>query len=999
MQSSVGHTIQKLFNNSPEYASVSAGVSLVTTSGGGVYQAGFIDGKMQTTFTDVIDGSDVVGRIVQTASLVDKAYLLNSAGSVYEYDYNSKKCTFAVREVYSPVACNGDKAVRLEAGSRHALILTENCKVWGVGDNSEYQLVPQGQCRYDTAVEILITDTNIHDNNCPNKFTGIISELNEPVINKADPCNNVTCLKKDLCDVLLGYANYSCASVNDPCESGTLGVPLYGDISYVAFLCVDEDGCTSGYVNYTISRIYIKCGCFVSTYTTRDECGCHIKEFNTSSTNEITIFTSSRVHPKKSLCGPEQVPPISGTANIQGKCGSCCTIDLLLPSDMCIPGALYDGNCNIILLELNKHRTSLTALCDAEFVGLSTSYDATLDLELDISLDSCKPHIPVRKEMQLPQPNWRKIAAGHNISILVDSCNRLYALGSLHQVRSNKNLLKGDCLEDLLNKTTASVTFPADQLNCNKRAPRNDCDDHEDDHHTDLTKFGVHLNFPGGNAENQQMNVCEFLNRLKNCNGAKECAPVCEPCDGYIYIDVTQDNGSCVPGDAIGSITLFNKKSITKTVSHGCFDTRRVGVDLNSVVEFGINQYCIDNADIPLDQVILLDFCNEGPNVNLYLDTDNTGGIRFAHHIEDCNVEFSVSAGTKTRQFILNFGSIMDPVELTNLKFALSLDCHYPSAKYLNPFNTKITNTYLRGGDRVRFVNGNYKNVRQAVTADLPTIFRLNRRINDVAVGNNNLSVLVGGLACPNEVFAIGTNCLGELGIGSYQSVVNFNKVDSCYFDCQVSGVHAGHGCTFYVTQSHKIYASGQWKCWINSSHPEPLRAVCDTWKIKNVAISSTHIILTNNEGGIFGLGDNTMGELGLGHTNCIDKPNPLLFFYEMNNSVARQLRHNLDHPYESKFDTGLRIPSIDSLRSNIGHGNNHGNNNSNRGHPRAPCQNQNSGNTHTPNVRIPPMPQMPQMPNHNGDGECKNQGNRFQRQPRVPRRYNPNSKISVNHH
>ncbi len=83
MQSSVGHTIQKLFNNSPEYASVSAGVSLVTTSGGGVYQAGFIDGKIQTTFTDVIDGSDVVGRIVQTASLVDKAYLLNSTGSVY----------------------------------------------------------------------------------------------------------------------------------------------------------------------------------------------------------------------------------------------------------------------------------------------------------------------------------------------------------------------------------------------------------------------------------------------------------------------------------------------------------------------------------------------------------------------------------------------------------------------------------------------------------------------------------------------------------------------------------------------------------------------------------------------------------------------------------------------------------------------------------------------------------------------------------------------------
>ena len=218
---------------------------------------------------------------------------------------------------------------------------------------------------------------------------------------------------------------------------------------------------------------------------------------------------------------------------------------------------------------------------------------------------------------------------------------------------------------------------------------------------------------------------------------------------------------------------------------------------------------------------------------------------------------------------------------------------------FKNPFDTKITNTYLKGGDHVKFVVSNPKNIRQAVTADVPTVFRLNRRIVDVAVGFNNLTVLVGGLACPNELFAIGYNCHGELGLGNNESIVCWRQLNRCIFDCQVSNIFAGKFVTFYVTQSHHIYAAGQWGCLVNSTSPVIIKSICQSWKIKEMAISKSHIVLLGSDGCIFGLGDNSMGELGLCHLECVTKPTPLVFFYKLNNSVAKQLRENLDHPVE----------------------------------------------------------------------------------------------------
>ena len=904
MLSNVGHTIQKMINNTPVAITANDSTTAVATNGGNVYQAGFIANGIRNSFHEIA-ASGNVGHIIDAEATEDSLYLLNAAGSVFQYDYNACDCPI-IREVYSPAACGGDKAIKIDTGRAHVLILTENNKVWGAGNNEEYQLVPQGQCRYDTAVEVIVTDTNLHDNDCCNAFTGTYNELESPVIPSCqEECNKIACVKKNLCDKLLGYVNVCQAILTPPGCPGILSIPVYGDLNYVGFLCIDQNGCASGSVTYSITRLYIKCGCFLAKFTTNDSCGCHIREFNVSSTTELLLFEADLCQSAKTdLCG-SITSPITGTAQINGKCGTCVVANIDLPHDFCLPEVAFDFDCKTILLEFKKCRSSLTALCDSTFCGLSCEHNVDIDLDFDVPLKCCEPFQKTKQEVQLPQPCWAGIYAGFDISVLVDSCNRIYVFGSLYKVRSNKDLLKRSCLEELLNKTNASISFPADQLNCGNHSVRNNvcgcnaCKDKQ--FKTDLSKFGISLNFPQGHDEcDKNMNVCDFLQSLKRCNESTGCGPTCEPCDGYIYLNVSGNCG-CPCGapvsNPIGSITLFNKRSICKLVSQGCPDLVKVDTDLNTIVEFDLNKYCIDTTDISLDKIVKLNFCNDGPNVNLYIDIDQPGGIKFIADGKKCNVEFTVSASTENHQFLLNFGSILDPVELTNLKYALSLDCFFPCPRFKNPFDTKITNTYIRGGDHIKFVTTNPKNIRQAVTPDIPTVFRLNRRVLDVAVGNNNLTVLVGGLACPNEIFAIGSNCYGELGLGTNESIVCWRQLNRCIFDCQVVRVFAGNHVTFYATQSNHIYGAGQWKCLVNSNSPVIVKSICQSWKIKQMAITKTHIVMLGSDGCIFGVGDNSLGELGLCHTDCVKKPVPLVFFYRLNNKAAEQLKYGLSCP------------------------------------------------------------------------------------------------------
>src|SRR5438105_3996308 len=124
MISNVGHTIQKMINNTPIAISVNDTTTSVVTSGGNVYQAGLIANKIQNYFKEILANENIVGRVIDAQSTNDSVYFLNAAGSVFQYDYNAGACSPVVREIYSPAICNGDKAIKIATGNGHVVILT-----------------------------------------------------------------------------------------------------------------------------------------------------------------------------------------------------------------------------------------------------------------------------------------------------------------------------------------------------------------------------------------------------------------------------------------------------------------------------------------------------------------------------------------------------------------------------------------------------------------------------------------------------------------------------------------------------------------------------------------------------------------------------------------------------------------------------------------------------------------------------------------------------------
>jgi len=878
MSSHVGHTIQKLIHSTPVFASVNDQTTTVVTNGGHVYQAGLIANRIQPTFREIISNPNIVGHVVESASTDNDDYFLSSNGFVFIYEYQTGTCSPTVKEVYSPAVCMGDKAVHIQAGSDHLLILTDHHKVWGVGNNTEYQLVPQGQCRYDVATEMLVTDSIFHDDKSCCKFIGTLNEMRKPHIPKKK-CEAVSCVSDDHVIKCVACLEITSATVNG--TSGvTINVPVWAEYSYVAFLCVDKDGCVSGNLTLTLYRLFIKCGCH--------KCESCSNSFDFSVTTELNLFPT--------LLGQ---PPRVLTSQISGKCGKDIIVTDLgiieIPAVTLVNGTL-------VLTVSETSNTILTTLCGAIISALAGP-TVVLDIHIPIHIECCRPcNPPMCEESCLPQPCWQGIYAGSNISVLVDDCNRLYVFGSLHRARNNKDLLKRSCLEDLLSQANASISLPADQLNCCVKRSNENCNCPEKSHKfkTDLSQFRVDLKFDGCEEDcfesdcEKPSNVCDFLKALKHCNDAPTCSNTCYPCDSYIYLNICDH---CPKKPIIKCITLLNKRSVCKAVSQHRKDIIRVEVCHDSVVEYDLNRYCIDGADFCLDNVICLDFDQEeGEHVTLFVELEASGGIKFTRDSEKCNVEFPINASCDGQEFLLNYGAVLDPVQLTNLKFYLVQQSIFPCPQFKNPFDTKVTNTYLSPGDRVCFTKSKHC-IKHAVTPDLPTVLRLNRRVLDVGVGDNNLSVLVGGLACPNEIYAIGENCYGELGLGTHQSTVCFKQVNRCWFDCQVVAVYGVKHYTLYITQSGKVYGTGKWKGLINSDVPKHIHQVCQAWKIRQIAASSTHIVFVGADGGIFGVGDNSLGELGLCHIDCVPCPHPLFFFHEFSRHIAADAREIFLHP------------------------------------------------------------------------------------------------------
>ena len=1038
----IGCTIQKIIHNTPVSVSANSYTTTVATSGGDVYMAGFIGNKIQYCFEDIVYNNDIVGHVVETRSGDYKVWLLNEHGSVYEFDYNKNDCEQQFREIYCPRDCCGDKAKRLASGRDHVVILTEKNKIYGAGDNSEYQLVPQGQCRYDCAVEIIIADTNVHDDCCCNQFTGFYNPLSTPVIpgqgcgrpfcfSNSVPCYNFGTLIFSNLDLT---TNMTDTQTPNTYPNLSLNLPLFMNYNVSGTACTNTCGNISGNLTFTIANVFM--GDYVCPTTKlpiASDATLNGLPFPFPSSMSIPIaflqlittpISISISIPEYTLCNTlgtiNSVPTIqlsfAATINLEG---SITFTVYQLFNGVLTPIYTHDidditiSTSGPVTITQNTNGTSIVYTIPVSIGTLSYMNNGNQsftfpNLLIPINCCASTPDINgnasncCNKASQeccpLPQPCWQNVYAGFNTTVLVDSCHRLYVLGNLHRIRSNKHLLRKNCLEELLSNTTATVTLPADQLNCCVR-PKNGscrCPKCKDKcFKTDLSKFGVQLNFANGYCVSNddcacpdgtairtlrnKTNVCDFLKALQNCNEYPTCDDTCEPCDTTIYLNICGSGCGCtcgnVPLTSIGTITLYNRKSVCKYVSQssiscrsniggpcngssvnipgpttiGCYNKIRTSVNLYSVIEWDLNRYCIDAHDFPLDQIISLQL-NTGStnNVNMYVDICKQGAIKLV----SCNVScFGPSYYDEIRNskrytfdfpifdsnqnainFALNYGNLLDPLELTNLKLTLGLSCGFPCSCYRNPLPDKLIFTYLRGGDRVRFYIPNTdqtncsgsisNNLRIPVTADVPTVFTFRNRVLDIAVGDKNLSVLIGSAKCPNEVYALGENCYGELGINGTSGISNnnssisgltaitnnetvlcFYKLNRCLFDCQVERIFAGKHITFYITQSYRVYSSGSWKCLDQSNIPICIPSICQAWRIIYISAANNHVVLLGKDGCIFGFGNNNLGELGLCHTHCVKKPVPLVFFYRLNQCAAKKFYENFKHPILKYYD------------------------------------------------------------------------------------------------
>ena len=884
-------SVQQMINNIPDAIAANATTTTVVTNGGNVFQAGLVHEQSQDTFKSIIPNDQEIGRITAAEMTDDKrAYLLNDRGAVYEYntDYSSGVSS-SFREVYTPVACHkADKAIKIAAGGNHLVILTENNKAWGVGSNDQYQIVPQGNCRYDTAQEIIISNTITHINDqCGTIFNGVINELEKPVIpSKPHRSDTIRCLQDNRCDVLLGYIKYKCVtmSITSQCIEGTLFVPVYGDLSYVGFTCVNGK-CVMGNVDWEISRLEIKCGPSRGKFNWEDTCGCHTVTLDISNQCPIVLLNADPCKFSVANSDPCKLGtngPLKGSIQLRGNCGDCIPANIDIDGCLRLPTVTFDCAAESLLLALDNCRSTLTVLCSGKILGLSQQVNMSIVADFDIKVD-CEPEVIVHEEQTLKQPCWVNIAAGFDTTVLIDSCNKIVVLGSIHNLRSNKHLLNDNCLDDLLNKAHTTINLPASAL-CDKTTNCSCGCNGSGNGKFDLNKVGVSLNFPKSSGQcNENINVCEIIDRLKRCkeqgNANNVAENYCKPCDSYIYLDVNPISSHQNSAIDIGSITIYNKKSVTKLVSTDQCDDVCIPVSRDSIVDFDLNRFCIGSHDIPLYKILKLQFCSTGVNVNLYVDVTNPGGIKFVGASYPHTQIFNISSSDCSNQYTLNYGGIIDPVDLANFKQALSLEPYTRSNKYKNPLRTKLINTYLQGGDYVKFISTNPMNLRHAITADIPTVFNLNKRKINVSVGYNNL-IVTGSSNCPNEVFVLGSNCYGELGTGNRESIVYWKSLDKGIFDSQVMSVFSGLTSTFFITANYKVYASGVWRDFTSSTFPTKIESICPTWKIKKIAITKNDIIMLSVDNKLFGFGLNSFGELGLGRRDRVNKPTPIDFFY-----------------------------------------------------------------------------------------------------------------------
>lgn len=901
MSSYLEHTIQHSRDNSALDVACNENTTAVLSSKGQVHLAGIVKNKIQAHFEDSNLDRYVDGKILKVALTEDKLFVLNEGGKVYEYDPNYNGCDTPLREIPLPSDCDSDPVVDIQTGRAHLLMLTKSKQAYGYGDNSQYQIVPAGDCKYDSAQKIHLGD--FIKMKCEDKkFEGVVNMQTVPVKPVIKDCKPAGCV-------------------------ATPGTGYYGTIDSVI---LSDEGSPPKYACADLD--YSATTSFFGSAT--DSCGL------------ITVSGSIGicVAPKagQTVCLVDgtgtQAVPVDGFFGISqgfslgdGSDGTLIYGPVPINVQLTKAELSATGNCFEISLEqLGLSSESFTDLSLQQGITIrnsqatpnavvagSTPYPLNIDFTsvyLNVSCVECKP-------VTIPEPSSvciTKISAGYDISALVDDKGRVFTLGNLHTVRENEYLFDRPCLDSLLGQAGATLEFPADQLACKVGKNNENCvcrEDCRDAKQFDLSKAKVTLSpFLNLNTEQTQncgecyetnpvvsTNICKYLEELKKCNETEYCYNTCEPCDNTVYLKLKSTFNS--------PLAIVNEKSICKVLSYfqdsisnvDLFDLGKIlansayeGVLYKSVVfdpvssriDYDNNGYVVDCVDFPIDLVLLL----IPPEVQLSIienfkfhaiNVDISQGLRSLQFTEEkfANIKFDLPCsktsffeGTYIQApfFFLSFSDVLTPQVRGNLREALGRFSFRHCPEFKRPISNRIFGTYIKGGDCVLIGSSDDPVITHQGTADLPLAFCLAKRVNDIAVGDRSIHAVVDCSPCPKEVYAIGNNCYGQLGLCNSYSTLCFKKVNRCLFDCSVSKVFAGQRVTAYVTASGKTYLSGQFSCVVKSDKPVEYKGVYDA---KKISISKFNMFFLTKCYDLWGLGDNQFGQIGTGSTCKVSCP------------------------------------------------------------------------------------------------------------------------------
>lgn len=925
------HAIQHSRDSGALDVACNDNTTAVLSSKGQVHLSGIVKNKVQSCFEESNLDRYVDGRIVKVAMTEDRLFVLSETGRVFEHNVANAGCDTPLREVPLPRDCESDPVVDMATGRGHLLLLTRSKQVYGYGDNSEYQIVPGGDSRYDCAQPIYLGDfikmkSCTDDSKCDRfVFEGSVNIATDPVKPVAS-CSTTACFasvgSSDYQSIKLGlYAKQQSrpkvktvvpqdpVDEENPSTNGTYG---FQEIKYTVTPILVQVNVTCVGNSVTVEGIMtLK----ATPKPGQEVCLFNFEEGGPIAPIPITGFYT--VDPKDPLWGsliPCTPIPFSYTGP---KKGSCVSLSLTEIFGTDIPEIKWPSEVSLQPPFPPEDEPTGWYVC-AEYGNVADGkplvpYDPD---HITINV-SCPPCSPSPCETKGPVC-ITKIAAGFDVSVLVDDKGRIFTLGNLHSVRENEHLFNKTDLDNVLNQAGATIKFPADQLACKAGRNNDNCICREDAHDAkrfDLSKAEITLSpflcvdsckddcdscFDSSPVV--KTNICKFISDLKLANESEVCENTCEPCDNTVYLKFKK----CFKAN----MALVNEKSIRKVLAHfsdcitnadlqdlgkilsdsayECVLFQKVVADKNTRVDYDNNAYCVDGVNYPIDQVLVLDFGASGSAFHVF-NLDVCQGLRSIQFVCDkrCpNVTFNVPQsttqgdGTKYCQsplFFLTFSGVLSPHARTNLRAALGRFSYYNSPEYKRPISNRLFGTYLKGGDVVEIGAPCSSLVHQG-TPDLPLVFCLNKRVLDVAVGDRSIHVVVNNTACPNEVLAIGNNCYGQLGFGNYFSTLCFKKVNRCLFDCQVNQVYAGEHVTAYVTASGKVYLTGELDSVVKTNKPTAYCNISADARVKDICIGKSSMIFRTGCYDLLGLGENQFGQLGTGSTCKVTSPKKLKF-------------------------------------------------------------------------------------------------------------------------